>query len=74
VSISPVSRSVLIPDSTINALSNAVQIVSRDDEDGNFKPAVEWANLEYQFKTWRSGIRENADGGWSQVGNQATGP
>ena len=30
------------------ALSGVVQILSRDDADGNFKPAVEWANLKYQ--------------------------
>jgi hypothetical protein len=32
-----------------SALSGVVQILSRDDEDGNFKPAVEWANLKYQI-------------------------
>ena len=32
-----------------DALSGVVQILSRDDEDGNFKPAVEWANLKYQI-------------------------
>jgi hypothetical protein len=32
-----------------DALSGVVQILSRDHEDGNFKPQVEWANLKYQF-------------------------
>jgi hypothetical protein len=45
VSIPPVSRSVLIPDSIMDTPSGRVQILSRDDEDGNFKHAVEWANL-----------------------------
>lgn len=26
-----------------------VQVLSRDDANGNFKPDVEWANLKYQF-------------------------
>jgi hypothetical protein len=32
-----------------DALSGVVQILSRDDEDGNFKPTLEWANLKYQI-------------------------
>jgi hypothetical protein len=32
-----------------DALSGVVQVLSRDDADGNFKPAVEWANLKYQI-------------------------
>jgi hypothetical protein len=32
-----------------DALSGVVQILSRDEADGNFKPDVEWANLNYQF-------------------------
>ena len=32
-----------------DALSGVVQILSRDNEDGNFKPTVEWANLKYQI-------------------------
>jgi hypothetical protein len=32
-----------------DALSGVVQILSRDDADGNFKPEVEWANLKYEF-------------------------
>ncbi|MGO9595621.1 MAG: hypothetical protein ACLQFF_03795 [Steroidobacteraceae bacterium] len=31
------------------ALSAVVQVLSRDDVDGNFKPDVEWANLKYEF-------------------------
>jgi hypothetical protein len=31
------------------ALSGVVQVLSRDDADGNFKPEVEWANLKYAF-------------------------
>jgi hypothetical protein len=30
------------------ALSGVVQVLLRDDADGNFKPTVEWANLKYQ--------------------------
>jgi hypothetical protein len=32
-----------------DSLSGVVQVLSRDDEDGNFKPTVEWANLKYQI-------------------------
>ena len=32
-----------------DALSGVVQVLSRDNEEGNFKPAVEWANLKYQI-------------------------
>ena len=32
-----------------DALSGVVQVLSRDDADGNFKPKVEWANLKYEF-------------------------
>lgn len=32
-----------------DALSGVVQVLSRDDADGNFKPALEWANLKYQI-------------------------
>jgi hypothetical protein len=32
-----------------DALSAVVQVLSRDDANGNFKPDVEWANLKYQF-------------------------
>ena len=32
-----------------DALSGVVQVVSRDEADGNFKPDVEWANLNYQI-------------------------
>ena len=32
-----------------DSLSGVVQVLSRDDADGNFKPAVEWANLKYQI-------------------------
>jgi hypothetical protein len=32
-----------------DSLSGVVQVLSRDDADGNFKPAVEWANLKYEF-------------------------
>src|ERR1700722_17036455 len=32
-----------------DALSGVVQVLSRDDADGNFKPAVQWANLKYQI-------------------------
>ena len=32
-----------------DALSGVVQVLSRDDADGNFKPQVEWANLKYEF-------------------------
>jgi predicted porin len=32
-----------------DALSAVVQVLSRDDEDGNFKPNLEWANLKYDF-------------------------
>jgi len=31
-----------------DALSGVVQVLSRDDVDGNFKPALEWANLKYE--------------------------
>ncbi len=31
------------------ALTGVVQVLSRDDEGGNFKPDVEWANLKYEF-------------------------
>jgi hypothetical protein len=34
----------------MDALSGVAQILSRDDEDGNFKSTVEWANLEHQIK------------------------
>lgn len=30
-------------------LSGVVQVLSRDDSNGNFKPAIEWANLKYQL-------------------------
>jgi hypothetical protein len=32
-----------------DALSGVVQVLSRDDESGNFKPGIEWANLKYDF-------------------------
>jgi hypothetical protein len=32
-----------------DALSGVLQILSRDNADGNFAPKVEWANLKYQF-------------------------
>jgi hypothetical protein len=32
-----------------DALSGVVQVLSRDDADGNFKPTIEWANLKYQI-------------------------
>jgi hypothetical protein len=32
-----------------DALSAVVQVLSRDNEDGNFKPDLEWANLKYDF-------------------------
>jgi hypothetical protein len=32
-----------------DALSGVVQVLSRDDPNGNFKPDVEWANLKYDF-------------------------
>jgi hypothetical protein len=32
-----------------DALSGVVQVLSRDDSDGNYKPDIEWANLNYQF-------------------------
>jgi len=30
-------------------LSGVVQVLSRDNSDGNFKPGLEWANLKYDF-------------------------
>lgn len=32
-----------------DAFTGVVQVLSRDDADGNFKPTVEWANLKYQI-------------------------
>jgi hypothetical protein len=32
-------------------LTGVVQVVSRDNLDGNFSPEVEWANLKYDFTT-----------------------
>jgi len=32
-----------------DALSNVVQVLSRDDANGNFKPDIEWANLKYDI-------------------------
>jgi len=32
-----------------DALSGVFQVLSRDDANGDFKPAVEWANLQYQI-------------------------
>ena len=32
-----------------DALSGVVQVLSRDDADGNFKPTLEWADLKYQI-------------------------
>jgi hypothetical protein len=32
-----------------DSLSGVLQVLSRDDANGNFKPAVEWANLQYQL-------------------------
>jgi hypothetical protein len=32
-----------------DAFSGVVQVLSRDDANGNFKPDVEWANLKYDF-------------------------
>jgi hypothetical protein len=32
-----------------DALSGVVQVLSRDDANGNFKPDVEWANLKYDI-------------------------
>jgi hypothetical protein len=32
-----------------DALSGVVQVLSRDDLGGNFKPVVEWANLKYEI-------------------------
>jgi hypothetical protein len=34
-----------------DALSGVVQVLSRDDEYGNFRPSLEWANLKYDFTT-----------------------
>jgi hypothetical protein len=30
-------------------LTGVVQVISRDDEEGNYKPHVEWANIKYAF-------------------------
>jgi hypothetical protein len=35
--------------SLTGALSGVVQVLSRDDADGNYKPTIEWANLKYQI-------------------------
>src|SRR5580658_8424480 len=35
--------------SLTDALSGVVQVLSRDDASGNFKPTVEWANIKYAF-------------------------
>ena len=32
-----------------DALTGVLQVLSRDDEDGNYKPVVEWANLKYDI-------------------------
>lgn len=32
-----------------DALSGVIQVLSRDDSNGEFKPSVEWANLQYQI-------------------------
>jgi hypothetical protein len=32
-------------------LTGVVQVLSRDDPDGNFSPTLEWANLTYEFTT-----------------------
>ena len=32
-----------------DALSGVVQILSRDDANGQFKPTIEWANLQYEI-------------------------
>jgi hypothetical protein len=34
-----------------DALSGVVQVLSRQDANGQFKPTVEWANLQYEFTT-----------------------
>jgi hypothetical protein len=32
-----------------DGLTAVVQVISRDNDDGNFKPGVEWANIKYAF-------------------------
>jgi hypothetical protein len=33
----------------VDGLTGVVQVLSRDTDDGNFKPGVEWANIKYAF-------------------------
>jgi hypothetical protein len=33
----------------VDGLTGVVQVISRDDADGNYKPSLEWANVKYQF-------------------------
>jgi hypothetical protein len=33
----------------VDGLTGVVQVISRDTDDGNFKPRVEWANIKYAF-------------------------
>jgi hypothetical protein len=32
-----------------DGLTGVLQVISRDDENGNYKPRIEWANLKYAF-------------------------
>ncbi len=32
-----------------NGLSGVLQVLSRDNEEGNFRPGIEWANIKYSF-------------------------
>jgi hypothetical protein len=33
----------------VDGLTGVVQVISRDNADGNYKPSLEWANLKYAF-------------------------
>jgi hypothetical protein len=33
----------------VDGLTGVVQVLSRDDADGNYKPSLEWANIKYAF-------------------------
>jgi hypothetical protein len=33
----------------IDALTGVVQVISRDNEEGNYRPHIEWANIKYAF-------------------------
>ena len=33
----------------LDGLTGVVQVIARDNDDGNFKPHVEWANIKYAF-------------------------